>query len=332
VRALLAKLDLPGGRWLEPGAGDGAIVRAVLAKRSDLYFTAIELRAVSDRPRDLCDWWTGDFLEPDLALLTRGLSAPFAVAIGNPPYSRALEFILAAMKHAKIVCFLLRLDFLGSRRRLSFWREHPADIYVLPDRPSFVLSVKCKRCDWRMTLPLTNPRPTSCGNCSNGKLQISTTDANEYAWFVWPGTGRYSHLDSKPKSSLSNCRDCGEFLTHGHDCMPKMIIVDQQSDEPEAQARARTVQENAENGYGEKIVGNSYVLADGRLVLFEGTASHFSFFAGTQASGSAKFRVETKDVQAWPCEGSGVECPACKWVIADEAAENAAACPHCGAQ
>jgi hypothetical protein len=29
VQRLLEKLQLPGGNWLEPGAGDGAIIKAV---------------------------------------------------------------------------------------------------------------------------------------------------------------------------------------------------------------------------------------------------------------------------------------------------------------
>ena len=44
VRRLLERVDLPGGTWLEPAAGDGAIVRAVRAARHDVDWIAVEIR------------------------------------------------------------------------------------------------------------------------------------------------------------------------------------------------------------------------------------------------------------------------------------------------
>ena len=31
---------------------------------------------------------------------------------------------------------------------------------------------------------MSQPRPERCGGC-NGKVQITTTDATDYAWFCW---------------------------------------------------------------------------------------------------------------------------------------------------
>ena len=47
---------------------------------------------------------------------------------------------------------LLRLNYLGSEKRAAFFQEVPPDVYVLPNRPSFVRG----------------------GN-----------DSCEYAWFAW---------------------------------------------------------------------------------------------------------------------------------------------------
>ena len=44
VRRLLEAVDLPGGRWLEPAVGDGAIVRSVDAARDDVRWTTIDVR------------------------------------------------------------------------------------------------------------------------------------------------------------------------------------------------------------------------------------------------------------------------------------------------
>lgn len=129
------------------------------------------------------------------------------VGITNPPYSLAMEIILRSMDLARRIdfAFLLRLNFLGSQKRAAFHKEHPADIYPLPKRPEFVLSVSCKKkkeCGWGVTIPflptgvLSSPKPTACGQC-DGPVVSSSSDATEYGWFVWgPGRGnRWFMLD-----------------------------------------------------------------------------------------------------------------------------------------
>lgn len=239
VQALLARLALPGGRWLEPGAGDGAIVRSVQTLRSDVQFLAVEKHDTLAGQVTPCDWWIGDFLDPSVELLAAlsgsgGVDAGFDVTIGNPPYKFAQEFIEQSIRFSAIVCFLLRLDFLGSKGRTDFYRRYPADVYVLHDRPSFILSIKCKICNWRTTLPLAAKRPSQCEtpNC-DGKLQFSTNDANEYGWFVWGlGGGKLIHLDPREKIGpslgyvdLIHCQDCGKFLTHGHVCEYRRFLA-----------------------------------------------------------------------------------------------------------
>lgn len=76
----------------------------------------------------------------------------------NPPFSLAKEFIEHSLPKAKTVMMLLRLNFLGSKKRHSWWLDNKPDaLYILSGRPSF----------------------TGDG-----------TDATEYAWFVWDKTGQ----------------------------------------------------------------------------------------------------------------------------------------------
>jgi hypothetical protein len=152
VRRLLEAVPLPGGAWLEPAAGDGAIVRAVA--RSDVSWDLWELR---DSERESLRRSApgaavaiGDFLE---AAKTDRLSGKrYAVAITNPPFRLAQSFIDTCLGCADTVVMLLRLNYLASQGRWHFMSAHTPDVYVLPNRPSF----------------------TGGG-----------TDSIEYGWFVW---------------------------------------------------------------------------------------------------------------------------------------------------
>jgi hypothetical protein len=134
VHRLLEACQLPGGRWLEPAVGDGAIVRAVNAVRSDVTWTTVDVRVEVD-PDHVGDFWAfgGAGLVPEFP----APYAPFSVAITNPPYSQALEFVVAARGRARVVAMLLRLGWLSSAERAPFLRDWMPDVYVLPDRPSF---------------------------------------------------------------------------------------------------------------------------------------------------------------------------------------------------
>lgn len=76
--------------------------------------------------------------------------------ITNPPYNLAEQFIRKALTEVKedgLVVMLLRLNFLGSQKRASFFSEYmPHSVYIHSKRPSF----------------------TNKG-----------TDSTEYAHFVW---------------------------------------------------------------------------------------------------------------------------------------------------
>jgi hypothetical protein len=139
VSRLLDSVPLPPGRWLEPGAGSGAIIRATRGdpRVADVWWTAIENRSLSWGPLANAlgpedRLVRADFLYHDIAL------ERFTLALGNPPYRLAAEFIERALGLAPRVIFLLRLNFLGSRKRVPFFRRvGMPDVHVLAERPSF---------------------------------------------------------------------------------------------------------------------------------------------------------------------------------------------------
>lgn len=151
VDRLLEEVNISSVKWLEPAAGDGALIRAVAARLGTApTWTAIELQdrfktdleAIVDSSRV----HIGSFLDVPLV-------KEYDVIITNPPFSKALEFIKKSIElEPEYVCMLLRLNFMGSGERSDFLRKYTPDIYVVPNRPSF-----------------------------NGK----GTDSIEYAWFVW---------------------------------------------------------------------------------------------------------------------------------------------------
>ena len=160
VHRLLEMCPLPsGGRWLEPCAGDGAIIRATnewMRQPPKWYASDVRmdcepaLRPLAHR------LWIGNHLLDCNPLAQRR----YAVAITNPPFSIAWDFVWRTLPLAGFTVMLLRLNFLGSIKRHAQMQRHMPDIYVLPNRPSF----------------------------TGGK-----TDATEYGWFVWYGQQERDH-------------------------------------------------------------------------------------------------------------------------------------------
>ena len=204
---LFDALDVrPEWQCLEPAAGDGAIVKRLLARGvPPQRVHAIELdpaRAETVRaltPHARCADFLKPWPEPDSVAL---FGEPFDLIVTNPPFALAADFARVALGMAGdrgTVALLLRLNWLGSQERAAFHRAHPSDILLLPKRPEFTASMSCsakkKGCTYRETLPIEAPRPRDCPKCG-ARTQCSTTDSIEYAWFVWgPGRGnRWSIL------------------------------------------------------------------------------------------------------------------------------------------
>ena len=114
---------------LEPSAGGGSFVVALIQKTNEVV--AIDLNP--DAPAlKMVGSAACDFLEvfpPN----------PPDWIIGNPPYFNALDHVEHALNCTdRHVCFLLRLGFLESKRRASFWKKNPCrKVFVLAERPSF---------------------------------------------------------------------------------------------------------------------------------------------------------------------------------------------------
>ena len=147
IAQILDKIDVGKvGSFLEPCAGDGRIVDMFGARRG---------REV--RP-DVgpCDLYHCD-INQGIDYLT--LNAPEVdLILTNPPYSLALEFMQKALREAKTVVMLLRIDLLGSKTRYPFWSNNPpTHLFPLSKRPSFT---------------------------ENNK-----TDRYNYAWFAWDRGG-----------------------------------------------------------------------------------------------------------------------------------------------
>lgn len=169
-----------GEDFLEPSAGDGAIVRAT----NELYmgcndkppkWTLCELREECRLPLSgLGNVRIGDFLRTAKSFAKKQHHG----IIGNPPFRLAEEFVRTCVELARgwkrpaPTIMLLRLDFLGSEGRAEMYAELGApNVYVLPNRPSFT------------------------GNGS---------DSCDYAWLVWPeerqNEGRLRILDTTPRA------------------------------------------------------------------------------------------------------------------------------------
>ncbi len=130
-------------RILEPAYGDGAITRILEAEFPQAHIVSGDINGGGSLGKN--------------NFLTDPIGLDFDLILSNPPFLLAQEFITTALTYRKcessLVVMLSRLNFLGSKKRASWWRDNPAHIYVTPKRPSF-------RAD--------------------GK-----TDSIEYAWFVW---------------------------------------------------------------------------------------------------------------------------------------------------
>lgn len=91
----------------------------------------------------------------------------YDLIITNPPYTYAQEFQdrakLWKRTQDSIVCLLLRLNFLESKKRAKWWRQNVPSLAITPKRPSFGVN----------------------------KHGVRGTDSTAYSWYLWPGEFPY---------------------------------------------------------------------------------------------------------------------------------------------
>ena len=135
VHALLDRVDLSDrnfGQWLEPAVGDGAIIKAFDSHSSDLDPRWLSLDI---HDRGMSEFST--FTQQDY--LSYVPAAPVEVIITNPPFGIAQDFVSHSLSIANgaVVIMLLRLGFLGSKKRRDWWQgKEPDALYVLSERPT----------------------------------------------------------------------------------------------------------------------------------------------------------------------------------------------------
>lgn len=193
VHRLLERCSLPGGRWLEPCASEGAIVLATRAVRTDVDWEAIEIREACRPALALAApgrFRIGSFLATRFKRGPGG-RRPYRVILSNPPYNNAQRFVEKGLEVADHVALLLRANYLGSQGRAPFFHRHMPDTYILPDRPTFVV-----RMTWDTKLR---------------RYRRTITDATEYAWLVWHAdapkrVGTVQVLDLTPDPVLEAAR------------------------------------------------------------------------------------------------------------------------------
>lgn len=95
-----------------------------------------------------------DFLQPTIFD-----SGQYDAIIMNPPYKHALEFIRKSLTIAPIVCAFLRLAFLESEKRKTFFAENPPKYVAV-----FSQRVPCSK-------NALFPKDESSVQC--------------YAWYIW---------------------------------------------------------------------------------------------------------------------------------------------------
>lgn len=139
VEGLLAHWQPPGLRLLEPGAGDGAIVRTINRWQNDRGLEPYQWTLVEIDPK-----WEKSLRRSDPSsvikcpqdFLTWKPASRFDAAVGNPPFTLACEFIDHCRRWTDTVVMLQRLGFLATDDRYAWWRSvGPFDVGVLANRP-----------------------------------------------------------------------------------------------------------------------------------------------------------------------------------------------------
>lgn len=161
-----------GARYLEAGAGDGILIRAFNAWHEERRlpipdWTAVEL---DEQHLDILKSTSARVIHADYLcrleqLHPRLRERRFDVSLGNPPFDLSDPFVRRDRELAREVIRLLPLDFLSSAERQPMMELDAPNVYVLPQRPTFI---RVHNID------------------ETGKATKTSSDAQTYGWFHWP--------------------------------------------------------------------------------------------------------------------------------------------------
>lgn len=192
VRRLLEATDLPPGYWLEPGAGNGRIIRAMEEDRPDAYkFIAVELRneckpALLERPsikqlycgEDFLKWNARDAWEKVRDSTGASDDSYFTGAILNPAFPITLETLQKCLTICDQVHLLQRLNWLGGGEndgKNDFLQNFMPDVSSLPNRIQFMINGE---------FPRYPPGAVDRKGRSIAGHKMPG-DSIEYAWYSW---------------------------------------------------------------------------------------------------------------------------------------------------
>jgi hypothetical protein len=114
------------GTIIDLGSGEDARIGVAIRERYGAHLIPVDTHPPPQiEPADflIMDPMTLPGIRMDVSILW----------VSNPPFSKAQEFLEKTLRnldrspHGSVVAFLLRLGFLGSRKRAPFWRRYPPD-------------------------------------------------------------------------------------------------------------------------------------------------------------------------------------------------------------
>ncbi len=127
TRRILEALNLAHGKtYLEPCAGDGAIVRVLRERDAEAGIIALEIHGEGDIPG------------ADATVRCDALSCAWPkadVVIMNPPFLHAAQFVSRALVAAPLVICLERVGWAVTWGKTG--APMPSGAFFLPNRPSF---------------------------------------------------------------------------------------------------------------------------------------------------------------------------------------------------
>lgn len=173
---------------LSPAAGKGEIITRLVNKFgfNSIFVEGLEIDPERASEAQKCCIGAVLCCDAIQQMKTWGTRTDLQLIIDNPPYVLVDEYAKSCLELAAFgkkeynnttVALLTNISFLFGIARHKFWKQYPADLYLLPRRPSFfskwVWSDKKK------------------------KMVKVSNDATNYAWVVWnnSSSGKWIRLE-----------------------------------------------------------------------------------------------------------------------------------------